>query len=223
VDGNARCRNGLILRLPTSALARLQRLQLATIQPILSAPGSSSSRQAPLLPALRSVKLLSCEAAAASLALQRAQLTELELQAVTITASDAVAGSEAVAALLQAQPRLSVLGLRDITPALTDAALAPLSTMQQLQELSIDSSLYGDVSPYGVISLCSHLTSLSLSLHLSARLTVSPPPQWPPCLVHLRLTWIQVEPAVLGGLTQLEQLDLSHCTARQPIGHLYGR
>jgi hypothetical protein len=206
------------LRLPTAALARLQRLEVSHIQPIPSLQGSS---HLPLLPALRSVILEGCSMTAASLELlAQQQLTALELDSVTVAPEAGKSRHErqhgqqqAVTALLQAQPQLSRLRTHDMQ--LTDAALAPLGAMQQLRELSISDSS-GGMSLHRVLGLHSHLTSLELLRHGGARPAASPPTQLPPCLVCLSLCGLQLEPAALSGLTQLEQLQLSSCSLLAP-------
>ena len=110
-----------------------------------SAQGAATAA-ASLLPALRAVKLVRVRLSASSLEVlqQVRQLTALEIEDCTLEQAGSSDGSEsepgeqsaaALSALLPCLPQLSKLGLQGM--AMSDATLAPLSTLAHLESLRI--------------------------------------------------------------------------------------
>lgn len=107
---------------------------------------------------------------------------------------------------LQQLPELGVLSLKHET--ITDAALAQLSCLQQLQRCTL---CCPHVTAAVLANLSSSLTSLTLTRGRGILQEGSLPAAGWPCLKELSMTQRVMRPALLSRLTALERLSLKSC------------
>jgi hypothetical protein len=178
------------------------------------------------LPALQELELHRCELSHGDF-LQLSQLTSLtslELQHVTLCTAEwapiaAQQVCEAFAAVLQQLQALKSLKFADGV-VLQDpvAALAPLSTMQRLQDLSLCS---GSWSTASLAHLPSSMTRLDLNGYVvgtglgTVEVTAASLPHLP-LLRAANLSWVLLEPGVIAALKGLTWLSISNVLLTTP-------
>lgn len=230
------------LQLPCPKLLQLTRLHLTACEPCLQLPTSSSScmvgptpdtgscgstsvyaSQGVLLPMprLQSVKIAACLLSSPTTLLQLSSLrsiTELRLVDIELNSScehPLQQVSDALSQVLQQLRNLRCLELSSVETS--EAALAPCSAMQHLQDLSVSRPMPGEHDqPPSDAQVLAHMPSSLTRLRL-ANCGDRDQPGMPPDLVqlsHLQQLHVSnsyVDPAALQRMQQLRELCLDEC------------
>jgi hypothetical protein len=202
------------LKLPGVGLAKLARLRLHNCTLEFSNSNAAQGRAAIALPALQWLSLNSCTVPLDALSLLECpRLTSLQLQCefspVHVNLPFALRQNEvdtALSAFLQRLPGLLVLCLGHSQAS--DAALAQLGCMQQLQECTL---WCPRVTVAVLEDLSSSLTSLWLMSGRGVLQEGSLPAEGWSHLRDLRVAHCVMQPVLLSRLTTLERLSLFGC------------
>jgi hypothetical protein len=200
--------NGAPLMLPSAALAKLAKLHLHKCSLDFDSAGQSGS--AVVLPGLRWVSLIGCTVPLDTLSLLECpQLTWLLLCQPSQRSAPASSEGQLNAALSAFLQRLT--GLVSLTlghDQASDAALAQLGCLQQLQDCAIWCPC---VTPQVLANLTSNLTCLNLREGRGVLQEGSLPAAGWPHLKDLNVSQRIMQPALLSRLTALESLALFDC------------